>query len=66
MSLKGRAISIGESIIIPMDVSTLATTMSMIKNGIKIKKPIWKAVLSSEVTNAGTSTRSGIASGDAI
>ena len=37
-----------------MAINTLATTRSMIRNGIKIMKPIWNAVLSSEVTNAGT------------
>ena len=49
----------GESIIIPMAMSTLATTRSMIRNGMKITKPIWKAVLSSLVMNAATSTGSG-------
>src|SRR5690606_41273184 len=54
MILNGREMISGESIIIPMAISTLATTRSMIRNGMKIMKPIWNAVLSSEVTNAGT------------
>src|SRR5947199_5344815 len=33
MSLKGREMSTGESIIMPIDMSTLATTMSMIRKG---------------------------------
>ncbi len=39
MSLKGREMSTGESIIMPIDISTLATTRSMITNGMKIRKP---------------------------
>ena len=42
MSLKGREMSTGESIIMPIDMSTLATTRSMITNGMKIRKPIRK------------------------
>ncbi len=63
MSLRGSEISIGDSIIMPIDISTLATTRSMITNGMKIRKPIWNAVFSSLVTNAGTSTASGTSSG---
>src|SRR6185369_188146 len=59
ISLNGREISTGDSIIMPMDISTLATTMSMIKKGMKIMKPIWKAVFNSLVTKAGTTTFSG-------
>jgi hypothetical protein len=33
-NLKGREIIMGESIIMPMDISTLATTMSMMMKGI--------------------------------
>ena len=53
----------GESIIMPMDMSTEATTRSMIRKGMNSRKPIWKAVLSSEVTKAGTRTVKGTSSG---
>ncbi len=43
----------------PRLISTLATTMSMIRNGMKIRKPIWNALFSSLVTKAGTSTLKG-------
>ena len=62
MILNGREISIGDSIIIPMDISTLATTRSMIRNGIKVRKPIWNAVFNSLVRNAGRMTEIGTAS----
>ncbi len=39
MSLSGNEMVIGGSIIMPMDMSTEATTMSMTMNGKKIKKP---------------------------
>ena len=62
ISLNGRDTSIGESITMPIDISTLATTRSMMTNGIKMTKPIWNAVLSSLIMNAGTIVVSGIAS----
>ena len=62
MSLKGSATSTGESIIMPSDMRMLETTMSMTRNGMKIRKPIWNADLSSLVTNAGTMTRMGAVS----
>ena len=40
----------------PIDMSVDATTMSMIRNGRKSRKPIWKAVFSSEIMKAGTRT----------
>ena len=40
----------GETIIIPIDISTLATTMSMMRKGIKTTKPIWNAVFNSLIT----------------
>ena len=46
-------------IIMPIDISTEATTMSMMRKGMKTMKPIWKAVFSSEVTKAGITTRIG-------
>ena len=49
----------GDNIIIPKDIRTLATTMSITRNGIKIIKPIWNADFNSLMTNAGTSTRNG-------
>ncbi|MNR44937.1 hypothetical protein D3C85_1637420 [compost metagenome] len=59
MILNGREMISGDSIIIPMAISTLATTRSIIRNGMKIMKPIWNAVFSSEVTKAGTRMVSG-------
>ena len=40
----------------PIDINVDETTRSMIRNGRKIRKPIWKAVLSSEMMNAGIRT----------
>src|SRR6478752_8829368 len=57
--LNGREMKTGGSIIMPIDMSVLETTRSMIRKGRKIKKPIWKAVLSSEMMNAGISTSVG-------
>ena len=51
----------GDSIIMPIAISTLDTTRSMIRNGMKIMKPIWNAVFSSDVTKAGTRMVSGVA-----
>ena len=47
----------------PMDSSTLLTTRSMTRKGRKSRKPIWKAVLSSDSTKAGTTTRRGSSPG---
>ena len=63
MSLNGSATSTGDSIIMPSDISTLATIMSITRNGMKIRKPIWKADLSSLVTNEGTRMVRGTSSG---
>jgi len=63
MILNGSEIIIGDSIIIPMAISTLATTISMIRNGMDRMKPIWNAVFSSLVTNAGSSTQNVTSSG---
>ena len=38
--LKGKATSIGDNIIIPNDINTEATTISITKNGKNSKKPI--------------------------
>src|SRR4051812_18662611 len=54
--LKGSEMKTGGSIIIPIDISVEATTRSMIRNGRKIRNPIWNAVLSSEIVNAGIRT----------
>src|SRR5690606_16001604 len=66
MILNGSEMISGESIIIPMAIRILATTRSMIRNGMKIMKPIWKAVFSSEVTKAGTRMVSGVSAGVAM
>ncbi len=50
----------GGSIIMPIDISVEATTMSIIRNGRKIRKPIWNAVLSSLMMNAGIRTYVGM------
>ena len=46
----------GGSIIMPMDMRVELTTRSITRNGRKIRKPIWNAVLSSEMMNAGIRT----------
>src|SRR4030095_7331508 len=43
----------------PIDSSVVETTRSMSRKGTKRKKPIWKPVLSSEMTYAGMTTRIG-------
>jgi hypothetical protein len=58
--LKGIDIIIGGSIIIPIDIKVLDTTISIIKKGIYRKKPISKAVLSSLIIKAGISADVGI------
>ena len=62
MSLNGIEIIIGESIIMPMDIKTLATIRSKITKGIYIRNPIVKAVYSSDVINDGIRTLRGILS----
>ena len=42
-SLNGSETIAGGTIIMPIDISTAATTRSIIKNGRKIRKPIWNA-----------------------
>ena len=54
--LNGSEMKTGGSIIMPIDINVDETTRSMIRNGRKIRKPIWKAVLSSEMMNAGIRT----------
>ncbi|SHI05440.1 hypothetical protein SAMN02745941_01761 [Clostridium intestinale DSM 6191] len=49
----------GGSINIPIDISTEATTISIIKNGKNIKNPIVNAVFNSLITKAGITTYSG-------
>src|SRR5205823_13771209 len=52
-SLNGNEMLAGGSIIMPIDMSTLETTMSITRKGTMIRKPIWKAVLSSLIMKAG-------------
>ncbi len=47
----------------PIDISTDATTRSMIRNGRNSRKPISKARFNSEIMKAGISTRSETSSG---
>ena len=50
---------VGGIIIMPIDMRVEATRKSMTRNGMKIRKPIWKAVRSSLTTKAGRTTRMG-------
>ena len=59
MILNGIDIVVGGSIIIPIDISVDATTISMTRNGIYSKNPIWKPVFSSLSMNAGTTVVNG-------
>ena len=52
--------SIGDNIIIPSDIKIEAITISITRNGRKIKNPISNAVLSSDVINAGNTIDKGI------
>jgi hypothetical protein len=56
MSLKGMDIITGGSMIIPMDMRALATTMSITIKGINKSIPILKATVSSFRIKAGIST----------
>jgi hypothetical protein len=62
-SLKGSDIMTGGSIIIPIERSMLATTISIIRKGMKIRNPISKAVFNSLIAKAGTTTLSGRSAG---
>ena len=53
---------VGGSIIIPIDISTDETTISITINGMYIKKPNIKAVQSSLSIKAGTSVVKGTSS----
>src|SRR6266851_4781204 len=53
-SLNGSEMLVGGSIIMPIDISTLETTMSITRKGTMIRKPIWNAVFSSLIMKAGT------------
>ncbi len=53
MILNGSEIMMGGSIIMPMDRRMDATTISMMRNGMNRMNPIWNAVLSSDIMNAG-------------
>jgi hypothetical protein len=61
--LNGSDTTTGGSIIMRIDISTEATTRSMIRNGRKRRNPISKACLSSEIMKAGTKMRSDRSSG---
>src|SRR3546814_11486386 len=64
-SLNGSEMIVGDSIIMPRLISTVATTRSMTMKGRKMRKPIWNAVLSSLVTNAGSATDNGTSADEA-
>jgi hypothetical protein len=59
MILKGKEITTGGTIIMPIAINTLAAKISIIKNGRKIIKPIINAVFNSETINDGTKTNVG-------
>src|SRR5690606_41425251 len=59
ISLKGRLTTTGGSIIIPIDISTLATTRSLTRNGTTRRNPMVKAVFSSLLMTAGVTTLRG-------
>ena len=63
-SLNGIETIVGDSIIMPSDISVEETTRSMIRKGRKIRKPIWNAVFNSLVTKAGSRIEKGTACGD--
>ena len=63
ISLNGSDTTTGGSIIMPIDISTEATTRSMMRNGRNSRKPISKARFSSEIMKAGTRMRSDISLG---
>ncbi|MDT4873501.1 hypothetical protein FQZ97_1087500 [compost metagenome] len=64
--MNGSATVTGGTIIMPSAIRTLAITRSMIRNGMKMVKPIWKAVFSSLVMNAGTRMRMGTCVGSSM
>lgn len=55
-NLNGSEIIAGGSIIIPMDINVLETTISISKNGIYNKNPALNPLLSSLVIKAGITT----------
>ena len=55
-NLNGREIVSGDSMCIPRASRMFATTISTTMNGRNIRKPIWKASFSSEITKEGTRT----------
>src|ERR1700722_13017530 len=62
MILNGSDTRTGDSIIMPIDISTLATTRSMTRKGMNTMKPIWNAVFNSLVMKVGIKTLSGTSS----
>ena len=56
-TLKGSDMTVGGSIIMPIDMVTVATTMSITRNGRAIRKPISDHLRNSEIMNAGARTR---------
>ena len=50
---------IGDNIIMPIDMRTLETTRSIIRNGMKTRKPIWNAVFNSLTMKLGTTMVNG-------
>jgi len=66
MGLKGKEIITAGSIIMPIDIKNEATTMSMMRKGRTIRKPISKAHRSSLIMNAGIRLCSGVSCGVAM
>src|SRR5690348_9138440 len=62
MSFSGSDTVTGDNSIMPSDIITAATTISITMNGRKIRRPIWNAVRSSDVKKAGATKRIGTSS----
>ena len=54
----------GDSIIMPIDMVSVAVMRSMTRNGSMIRKPISNPRRNSEIMKAGIRVRSGVASGE--
>src|SRR5579859_7077208 len=55
--LKGKEINTGGSMSMPIDIKTEAVTISMMRKGIKMIKPISKDFFNSPITKAGIKTQ---------
>src|SRR6476659_9762276 len=65
-TLNGSETVVGGSIIMPIDMVSVATTISMTRNGSTIRKPISKARRSSEIINARISLQMQLLPGEVL